>query len=250
MITRTTVISASLAIVVSAEIVPAVGGPDHAVTIDDVGGPIEIDDAFVPDPEYLAPCEDVPYNLEPVGPIVVTDMTGDGTADDRLSIRRIDHGESSEYRLHLETAEGRRSESVIPAFVGQTPKLGHLVQLTEGGWSGPFVDADEVLVRLGTSSQAEWWRLAGIDERGCVAVYDQSFGVSLVLGRTDDYRAGWTCDHDREIAWVGASRNPSGSWFWMEKYVFRSGPTSYSISLSHGRNGLSTSELPPIGDDC
>lgn len=214
--------------------------------------PIEIDPEFTPDPEYLAPCGQVEFNLEPHGGIIeVADMTGDGTADDRLSIRKDGSGPNADWYLHLETAEGVRSEALIRNFTGHVPAIGSVVQLHEVEWMHPAPAADEVLVRRGFNDTAQFWSVFGTDERGCISEYVKtSPGPDLMLRHDETMIAGWECDHAGRLRRVAATRLENGTWDYRNDFVRRDGPTAYLTTNSYGIVVDNTSELPYIGGQC
>lgn len=227
--------------------------PDQADP--DEAGPLTIeieDDTPVPPKEWLAPCGTVPYNLSPVGPVELVDMTGDGTADDRLSIRRDGTGPNPDWWLHLETADGIRSEAQIRSFTDHTPAIGSLVEIEWPGFDDhPAPDADEVLVRYGFNPYAQFWAMYGTDERGCIAGYHDKDGgrTTLMLRHDDVQRAGWECWPDRRIFRVDATRKPNGWWNLEESPVWRVGPTTTAFGPGSGAT-LTTSQLPYIGGQC
>ncbi len=207
---------------------------EHPVRVDAVGGSesaakLNIDPDLLPEPTYLAPCGVVPHNLDPQGPIVLADMTGDGTADDRLSIRQVGAGPTLGYRLHLELKDGTRSEHHIAAFDGFLPIIDDRVKLWQESLTDhPAPAADEVLVEFGQVGATRYWQLFGTDDRGCIARYTNEIGSSATVVLRDDasYKAGWFCNSLGYIKAEDATSNGDGTWDLRKWGLRRTGPTT------------------------
>lgn len=217
--------------------------------------PIEIEPGLAPEPEYLAPCGVAPYNLEPIGPIRAVDMSGDGTADDRLSIRAEKVDGAITHLLHLELSSGERSEVPIPDFDGQTPSIDFIVQLDRGIESSdhPAPSADEAIVGWGTLHSADsvsrFFDLYGTDERGCISRYSfLSPPQGLLFALNDNGRSGFECDESRNLTRTRV--RPFGNkWSFDREQLVRHDATTVFAQAPSGTT-LSSSELPFLGPDC
>lgn len=236
------------------------GSTGRLVPIDEAESPapIEIDPAFAPDPEYLAPCGNVPRNLEPIGWIRLVDMAGDGSANDKLSLRRDGSGAHADWWLHLELSDGTRSEAWINVFTGQTPAIDSIMDIDQvGSVDGhhPHPAADEALVRHGFNDTAQFLQVYGTDERGCIAAYTNEFASpsGVTLTHRDDYRAGFMCFPDVGQFWKhDAIRESNGeTWTYAQYRMVRTGPTTTRFAHEGlAGNTWPTETLPYIGGEC
>ena len=220
--------------------------------------PIETDPAFAPEPEYIAGCGNVPYNLEPVGEIHLVDMTGDGTANERLSLRKDGNGAHADWWLHLELSDGTRSEAWINTFTGQTPAIDSIMEIDSLApieHEHPRPKADEALIRYGFTTTAQFLQVYGTDERGCIAAYTNEIASpsGVMLTHRDDYRAGFMCFPEVGQFWKHDALREGGgeTWTYAQYRMVRTGPTTTRFAHEGlAGNTWPTETLPYIGGEC